>query len=835
MSKAIISEKAEPRELKALYIVGPEIEPNPEILKLYDRKDCLVVGDGIDDADIYAIYLELKKHNVQIGPNTRIDIAAHGKRVDKKHYLRLSTEEVTETKKFLQQLQGSSPIDPIYVHLWSCYGGTANKDIAFLNPGSIIVTHVKSQYSSFGPADNFAHLHSITRYINEKNLTPHLQYLYDQLENYQATTFNQKESDDRIVKFKTTRTPEHDSMANIISNILEQKQPEELLKEFQNYLNKEAENFSKLFREYLSSEDKEKFQHYTSNISDKDLKNYVTGLLLNIANLSNKDNIKDKEKILTILNNIVNNLGIETINHNILGTSLLAVTVRNNNVELTKALLNKGADQHAKYTKIDTSLLYIACLNKSVDIAKLLLEYNVDPNYPTADNDTPLLQACEKKSPELVKALLAKNADPNKVSDRGLSPLIVSCISPSEESREIALNLLASKNIKVNILGPNDFTPLILACYNNSERVVQALLDKEADVNAKDKDGFTPLFAAYRNHSTKITELLLEKGANPDVINPKTKSSILYNACNEGDLNIIKLLLKHKANPNLTTFNGTTPLMAACEKGDLEIAALLLKNGADINKSNNNGDNALFLACKNGNLELVKMLVENGVDLKKGSRGMIASSIAKKNGYEKVGAFLEAEIKSQRTLNTNQSNNPLPPKPPRLIKNTTTQNEENKKTWIKSEANLTSSQPHYNFLQSNSEAKSRALREINPLIEAAIKEVDKVNTVNIAVREEVQSILSKELLRIPINNLVDNKKGIINQITKELKLNNSQDNNNREYKISQQSLKEIGNKIFAAYGHKIQPQLTNTTTRRWQNYIKTTNNNANKSNYFGKR
>ncbi|HJD62389.1 MAG TPA: ankyrin repeat domain-containing protein [Rickettsia endosymbiont of Degeeriella rufa] len=87
-------------------------------------------------------------------------------------------------------------------------------------------------------------------------------------------------------------------------------------------------------------------------------------------------------------------------------------------------------------------------------------------------------QACEKRSPELVKALLAKNADPNKVSDRGLSPLIVSCISPSEESREIALNLLASKNIKVNILGPNDFTPLILGCYNNSERVVQALLDK---------------------------------------------------------------------------------------------------------------------------------------------------------------------------------------------------------------------------------------------------------------------------------------------------------------------------------------------------------------------
>ncbi|WP_395477165.1 hypothetical protein [Rickettsia endosymbiont of Pantilius tunicatus] len=44
MSKAVISEKAEPRELKALFIVGLDMRPNPKILEIYDQENCLVIG-----------------------------------------------------------------------------------------------------------------------------------------------------------------------------------------------------------------------------------------------------------------------------------------------------------------------------------------------------------------------------------------------------------------------------------------------------------------------------------------------------------------------------------------------------------------------------------------------------------------------------------------------------------------------------------------------------------------------------------------------------------------------------------------------------------------------
>ncbi|WP_341792070.1 hypothetical protein [Rickettsia endosymbiont of Gonocerus acuteangulatus] len=78
----------------------------------------------------------LNKHNLRISPNTRIDICAHGRRLGEEHTLNLENKKI-KTKDFLQQLQNLSPQNPLYIHIWACHGGTANKDVEILNPGSI--------------------------------------------------------------------------------------------------------------------------------------------------------------------------------------------------------------------------------------------------------------------------------------------------------------------------------------------------------------------------------------------------------------------------------------------------------------------------------------------------------------------------------------------------------------------------------------------------------------------------------------------------------------------------------------------------------------------------
>ncbi|WP_395477164.1 hypothetical protein [Rickettsia endosymbiont of Pantilius tunicatus] len=163
----------------------------------------------------------------------------------------------------------------MYIHIWACHGGTANKDVEILNPGSIIVTHIESKYIALNITEDFSLLTSITRYMREDNLSPHLQYLYDQLENYQATTFNQIEDNGHIMKFKSIRNLEPDSSANIILNSLQQKNiSEELIKKLQNYQALEAKRFHEVLKDYVSFTDIEQFQNHISNISEPVLKRY---------------------------------------------------------------------------------------------------------------------------------------------------------------------------------------------------------------------------------------------------------------------------------------------------------------------------------------------------------------------------------------------------------------------------------------------------------------------------------------------------------------------------------------------------------------------------------
>jgi ankyrin repeat protein len=56
----------------------------------------------------------------------------------------------------------------------------------------------------------------------------------------------------------------------------------------------------------------------------------------------------------------------------------------------------------------------------------------------------------------------------------------------------------------------------------------------------------------------------------------------MYAAAN-GDLELVRALLKAGADPNFRTTDGETPLMAAARSGKVDVAKVLLAAGADIN------------------------------------------------------------------------------------------------------------------------------------------------------------------------------------------------------------------------------------------------------------
>jgi uncharacterized protein len=85
----------------------------------------------------------------------------------------------------------------------------------------------------------------------------------------------------------------------------------------------------------------------------------------------------------------------------------------------------------------------------------------------------------------------------------------------------------------------------------------------------------------------------------------------LMAAAERGRADIVKLLLDHKADPNVAGRDAGTALMSAAENNQPEIVKLLLDRGADPNRQDNNGWTALLKAAYQGNAKCIEILASH--------------------------------------------------------------------------------------------------------------------------------------------------------------------------------------------------------------------------------
>ena len=158
-------------------------------------------------------------------------------------------------------------------------------------------------------------------------------------------------------------------------------------------------------------------------------------------------------------------------------------------------------------------------------------------------------------------------------------------------------------------------TPLINAVEKGDLKMVIFLIKNEADVNIQDLNGFTPIHYAARaykgltNHFA-IAYILIENGADVDSKN-KDGLTPLYFASHNGNLELVKFLIKHMADVNQSCGGlEMTPLHVASVKGKDGVVKYLLENGAEVDAKEKNGCTPLWLASSLGHLESVKYLIE---------------------------------------------------------------------------------------------------------------------------------------------------------------------------------------------------------------------------------
>ena len=127
----------------------------------------------------------------------------------------------------------------------------------------------------------------------------------------------------------------------------------------------------------------------------------------------------------------------------------------------------------------------------------------------------------------------------------------------------------------------------------------------------------------------------------PNKNNIKISNDDLLDAAAEGNIEIVRFILRKGADINTKNNIGGTALMLAAENGNTEIVNLLLDKGADINSKDKDGWGALIFAAQNGHTEIITLLLDKGVDINlKTNIGTTTLMFAAKNGHTETVTLL---------------------------------------------------------------------------------------------------------------------------------------------------------------------------------------------------
>lgn len=250
-----------------------------------------------------------------------------------------------------------------------------------------------------------------------------------------------------------------------------------------------------------------------------------------------------------------------------------------------------------------------------------------------ADNE--LLKAAHLNDLAAAKAVLEK--DPKAVQARDENQ----CTPLHEAARYGDARFVAyllSKGSEVNSRCYNQFTPLHLT---DDVDIAKVLIKAGADLKARDSSGETPLGRAVSDGNLELVNLFLSHGEKLDfeqlVVLGRTKDvaaalrekpwlakaprTCLHTAARSGNLELVRLLLQHGADPNHSIdFSNAPGVYTAFSEAVLfdhyEIASLLAEHGAEMDVAGSKMYRSLFHeVVAEHDLRFVKLMLKYGANV----------------------------------------------------------------------------------------------------------------------------------------------------------------------------------------------------------------------------
>ncbi|VUC25834.1 unnamed protein product [Clonostachys rosea] len=359
-----------------------------------------------------------------------------------------------------------------------------------------------------------------------------------------------------------------------------------------------------------------------------------------------------------------------------IGRTALFVSCENGQDEITKLLIDAGADPMLRVCPFidDCIEIHAGPISEivghgNVEMLQYLVRHGVDVNQSETlvrrvqpdDNQlrqivpmAPLALACMFGHLNVVRFLLENGADVHE-SSLGYPLTFAADIGHVD-----IVDLLIKNGARVDVLSryvlheprhrkwytgladqPEAFvTPLYHSVEGNHLHTSRKLIENGADPHRTFfQEGLNLLHVATDAGAVDVLELLLEAGIDPNKPD-KTKNRLapLHLARSSG---VAKILLQHGANIEQLALNGNTPLHVVANRGLSKTAALFLAKGASIDTPNKSGWTPLYPAILNGRVKVVKLLLNSGAEVNRADHdGNSPLTFAVETGHLKIVRLL---------------------------------------------------------------------------------------------------------------------------------------------------------------------------------------------------
>lgn len=175
-------------------------------------------------------------------------------------------------------------------------------------------------------------------------------------------------------------------------------------------------------------------------------------------------------------------------------------------------------------------------------------------------------------------------------------------------------------------VGPDYIHPLLIAAMNDQTEIAELLLKRGADIDVTFPPHFLELTLSQAEKGSEgALSWIRQNGASSveefranellmDSHRTTYLATALFTAAERGNVDMVGLLLRHHANPNIQATGGWTPLHCAASSGHSAVVELLLAFHANPNALDNSGTSALAYAGMGRRYPAYRVLLDAGAD-----------------------------------------------------------------------------------------------------------------------------------------------------------------------------------------------------------------------------